>query len=84
MIFYVFLKKISHQNQNIILKKFKGQRIIEWKNWVHKRSIKENFIEELKSPKTINYPDFTVNYDASEQGLWAVLSQEQNGQMNIP
>ena len=26
MIFYVFLKKISHQNQNIILKKFKGQR----------------------------------------------------------
>ena len=26
MIFYVFLKKISHQNRNINLKKFKGKR----------------------------------------------------------
>ena len=49
--------------------------------------IVDKFIEEIKSPKTMAYPDFllhfTVNCDASEKGLGAVLYQEQNGQMKV-
>ena len=40
------------------LKKVARTAIIEWKNRVHKISINEKFIEELKSPKTIAYPFF--------------------------
>ena len=49
------------------------------------QNIISEFIEELKSPKTMSYPYFTkpfvVHCDASEKSLGAVLYQEIDGKM---
>ena len=73
----------------INLKKTKGQKSssepILWSK-DHANIISE-FTEELKSPKTMSYPDFakpSVAYcDASEKGLGAVLYQEIDGKMKV-
>ena len=90
MIFCAFLKKTFLQNvQEKCSKKSQGQRSSNEKIEFTKdhSKIEEKFIEELKSPKTMAYPDFslhfTINCDASEKGLGAVHYQEQNGQMKI-
>ena len=69
------------------LEKTKGQKssseTIPWSK-DHANIISE-FTEELKSPKTMSYPDFTKPFiahcDASEKGLVAVLYQEIDGKM---
>ena len=51
------------------------------------QNIISEFIEELKSPKTMSYPYFTkpfvVHCDASEKSLGAVLYQEIDGKMKV-
>ena len=66
-------ENVSKSNHK--LKKNKGTKIFKWTySWSkdHTNIISE-FIEELKSPKTMLYPDFTkpfiVHFDASEKGL---------------
>ena len=78
------LSKSNHK-----LKKTKGQKSssepILWSK-DHANIISE-FIEELKSPKTMSYPDFTkpviVYCDASEKGLGAVLYLEIHGKVKV-
>ena len=52
----------------------------------HQRIILE-FLEDLKSPKVMSYPDcnkpFIVHCDASELGLGAVLYQEQDKELKV-
>ena len=51
------------------------------------QNILENLIESLKSPEIMAFPDFTlpfiVHYDASENGLSAILYQKQNNEMKV-
>ena len=86
MIFCVPKEKILPKPK-YCFKKSQGQRSLNEKIKFTKDHSKiiENFIEQLKSPKTMAYPNFsfsfTVDCDASEEGLGAVLHQENNGQM---
>ena len=67
----------------------KGQRssseLILWSK--DDTNIISEFIEELKSPKTMSYPDFTkpsiAQCNASEKGLRIVLYQEIDGKMKV-
>ena len=80
-------ENVSKSNHK--LKKTKGQKSsyepILWSK-DHANIISE-FIEELKSPKTMSNPDFTKPFiahcDASEKGLGTVLYQEIDGKMKV-
>ena len=80
-------ENVSKSNHK--LKKTKGQKSsnepILWSK-DHANIIFE-FTEELKSAKTMSYPDFTnpfiVHCDASEKDLGAVLYQEIDGKMKV-
>ena len=62
-----------------------AKRKIVWK--AEFQNIVNNMVDELKSPRVIAYPDFsvpfTVHCDASQMGLGAALYQEQEGVTRI-
>ena len=85
----LFLPSENVSKSNHEFKKMKGQRssseLILWSK--DDTNIISEFIEELKSPKTMSYPDFTkpsiAQCNASEKGLGIVLYQEIDGQMKV-
>ena len=76
--------KSNHKLKKAKEQKSSGEPIL-WSKY-HANIIPE-FIEELKSLKTMTCPDFTkpfiVHCDVSENGLGAVLYQEVDGKMKI-
>ena len=85
----LFLPPVNVSKSNHKFEKMKGQKssnkAILWSK-DHANIISE-FIEELKSPKTMSYPNFTkpfiVYCDGSEKRLGAVLNQEIDGKMKV-
>ena len=82
---YDLLQKTEGKSENNTKKQLDSRAKIVWTS--NHQKIVETTVDYLKSPNVIAYPDFskpfTVHTDASNEGLGAVLYQDQEGKLRI-